>query len=234
MYVTQHDSKRYPIKRQTDSTYATKAILLCFLLLVVWHKKGKVWWHFQIIQKADVFFFALLKNRFAYRFHFFPDSESNSSTNNVISILKRNDRLLFSATLSRDKIDMRPDFKLITPFGNYTLIMRHFETNFPFPPFASQSKEEGNAKKNKIYIVKNIMASSSKESTNKRYSAFSFTQFSLHTVLFRVHVEEAELGMGAQREIATRLKGDVLREVPVKCWKLDRNPENRWNYLNLW
>lgn len=59
-------------------------------------------------------------------------------------------------------------------------------------------------RKNKIYIVKNIMASSSKESTNKRYFSIFLSHSSPST---RVHVEEAELGMGdTQRQIATRLK----------------------------
>lgn len=43
----------------------------------------------------------------------------------------------------------------------------------------AEEERKKKSEKNEIYIVKNIMASSSKESTNKRYSAFSFTQFCL-------------------------------------------------------
>lgn len=90
--------------------------------------------------------------------------------------------------------------------------MRHFETNFPFPRLYPRRGKKEKWRKNKIYIVKNIMASSSKESTNKRYSAFAFTQFSLYTVLLRVHVEETELGMGNTATDSDAIKGDVLRE----------------------
>lgn len=134
--------------------------------------------------------------------------------------------LFLLATLSRDRIDVRPDFKLINPLRNYTPIMRHFETNFPFPRLYPRREKKEKWRKNKIYIVKNIMASSSKESTNKRYSAFAFTQFSLYTVLLRVHVEETELGMGNTATDSDAIKGDVLREALFKtwkfCWKLSK------------